>query len=131
MQANAGDVAEWIGIKDHALFNFRPNVRPVPIQVFVQGFPGQHYCPRMASMNKPAFKAIRQFSPQKPVLVFVASRRQTRVTALAFVSMLQKETDPNQWLGMDQQELERIIKSTVDENLRVTLPHASGCIMLD
>ena len=70
-------------------------------------------------------KAIRQFSPDKPVLVFVASRRQTRVTALAFVSMLQKETDPNQWLGMDQQELERIIKSTVDENLRVTLPHGN------
>ena len=58
-------------------------------------------------------------------MVFVASRRQTRVTALAFVSMLQKETDPNQWLGMDQQELERIIKSTVDENLRVTLPHGN------
>lgn len=38
------------------LFNFRPSVRPVPLEVHIQGFPGQHYCPRMASMNKPAFQ---------------------------------------------------------------------------
>uniref|UniRef100_A0A1I7XGV9 SEC63 domain-containing protein n=1 Tax=Heterorhabditis bacteriophora TaxID=37862 RepID=A0A1I7XGV9_HETBA len=56
--ANAGDVAEWLGIKDDGLFNFRPSVRPVPINVHIQGFPGAHYCPRMALMNKPAFKAL-------------------------------------------------------------------------
>lgn len=38
------------------LFNFRPSVRPVPLEVHIQGFPGQHYCPRMASMNKPVFQ---------------------------------------------------------------------------
>ena len=38
------------------LFNFRPSVRPVPLEVHINGFPGKHYCPRMATMNKPAFK---------------------------------------------------------------------------
>lgn len=42
------------------LFNFRPSVRPVPLEVHIQGFPGQHYCPRMASMNKPAFQGKQQ-----------------------------------------------------------------------
>lgn len=41
------------------LFNFRPSVRPVPLEVHIQGFPGQHYCPRMASMNKPVFQGTR------------------------------------------------------------------------
>ncbi|TNN71058.1 Activating signal cointegrator 1 complex subunit 3 [Liparis tanakae] len=53
------------------LFNFRPSVRPVPLEVHIHGFPGQHYCPRMASMNKPTFQAIRSHSPAKPVLIFI------------------------------------------------------------
>lgn len=38
------------------LFNFRPSVRPVPLDVHISGFPGKHYCPRMATMNKPTFQ---------------------------------------------------------------------------
>jgi hypothetical protein len=45
-----------------------------------QGYPGKHYCPRMATMNKPTYAAIVTHSPNKPVLVFVSSRRQTRLT---------------------------------------------------
>ena len=40
------------------LFNFRPSVRPVPLEVHISGFPGKHYCPRMATMNKPTFQGI-------------------------------------------------------------------------
>ena len=38
------------------LFNFRPSVRPVPLEVHINGFPGKHYCPRMATMNKPTYQ---------------------------------------------------------------------------
>ena len=41
------------------LFNFRPSVRPVPLECHIQGFPGKFYCPRMATMNKPAYAAIQ------------------------------------------------------------------------
>uniref|UniRef100_A0A665WS52 U5 small nuclear ribonucleoprotein 200 kDa helicase n=1 Tax=Echeneis naucrates TaxID=173247 RepID=A0A665WS52_ECHNA len=86
--ANARDLADWLGIVQVGLFNFRPSVRPVPLEVHIQGFPGQHYCPRMASMNKPTFQAIRSHSPAKPVLIFVSSRRQTRLTALDLIAYL-------------------------------------------
>ncbi|VBB27123.1 unnamed protein product [Acanthocheilonema viteae] len=124
--ANAGDVAEWLGIADAGLFNFRPNVRPVPIEVHIAGFPGQHYCPRMALMNRPAFKAIKSYSPCKPALIFVASRRQTRLTAMAFVSQLVTDDDPRQWLHMDMEELEQLIMTLKDENLKLTLPFGVG-----
>ena len=38
------------------LYNFRPTVRPVPLEIHIHGFPGKHYCPRMATMNRPTFK---------------------------------------------------------------------------
>uniref|UniRef100_A0A0N5AID2 U5 small nuclear ribonucleoprotein helicase n=1 Tax=Syphacia muris TaxID=451379 RepID=A0A0N5AID2_9BILA len=124
--ANAGDVAEWLGVPEAGLYNFRPNVRPVPVQVHIAGFTGQHYCPRMALMNKPAFKAVKMYSPTKPVLVFVASRRQTRLTAMAFISQLVSEENPSQWLHMDVGELEPIIQTIKDQNLKLTLPFGIG-----
>ena len=87
------------------MFNFRPSVRPVPLEVHISGYPGKHYCPRMATMNKPTFAAIRTHSPTKPVLVFVSSRRQTRLTALELISFLASEDDPKQWLHMPETEV--------------------------
>lgn len=72
--ANAKDLADWLGIGQMGLFNFRPSVRPVPLECHIAGFPGKHYCPRMATMNKPTFQAIKQHSPIKPALIFVSSR---------------------------------------------------------
>ncbi len=65
------------------LFNFKPSVRPVPLECHIQGYPGKFYCPRMATMNKPAYAAIQTHSPLKPVLVFVSSRRQVCFLHLA------------------------------------------------
>lgn len=56
------------------LFNFRPSVRPVPLEVHVKGFPGQHYCPRMATMNKPTFQGesrVVNFQITKDVLLLI------------------------------------------------------------
>uniref|UniRef100_A0A8C0GGF1 Activating signal cointegrator 1 complex subunit 3 n=1 Tax=Chelonoidis abingdonii TaxID=106734 RepID=A0A8C0GGF1_CHEAB len=124
--ANARDLADWLNINQMGLFNFRPSVRPVPLEVHIQGFPGQHYCPRMASMNKPAFQAIRSHSPAKPVLVFVSSRRQTRLTALELIAFLATEDDPKQWLKMDEREMNDVIVTVRDSNLKLTLAFGIG-----
>ena len=38
--ANAQDLADWLDIKPAGLFNFKPSVRPVPLEVHIQGYPG-------------------------------------------------------------------------------------------
>ncbi|XP_056289492.1 activating signal cointegrator 1 complex subunit 3 [Pseudoliparis swirei] len=124
--ANARDLADWLGIKQVGLFNFRPSVRPVPLEVHIHGFPGQHYCPRMASMNKPTFQAIRSHSPAKPVLIFVSSRRQTRLSALDLIAFLATEDNPKQWLHQDEREIEAIIATVRDSNLKLTLAFGIG-----
>jgi activating signal cointegrator complex subunit 3 len=124
--ANASDLGEWLGIDKRGLFNFSPAVRPIQLEVHIQGYPGKHYCPRMATMNKPAYSAIKLHSPHKPVLIFVSSRRQTRLTAFDLVSYVGAEDNPKQWLHMDQDMLDSCLYYVNDSNLRFVLPFGIG-----
>lgn len=90
------------------LFNFKPSVRPVPLDCHIQGYPGKFYCPRMAAMNKPAYAAIRTYAPTKPVLVFVSSRRQTRLTALDLIAFAAADDRPQQFVHMPEAELDAV-----------------------
>ncbi|KAJ8411438.1 hypothetical protein AAFF_G00162460 [Aldrovandia affinis] len=80
----------------------------------------------MASMNKPVFQAIRSHSPAKPVLIFVSSRRQTRLTALDLIAFLATEDDPKQWLHQDEREMTDIIATVRESNLKLTLAFGIG-----
>lgn len=124
--ANAVDLADWLGIKKMGLYNFRPSVRPVPLEVHVSGFPGKHYCPRMATMNRPTFQAIRQHAPDSPSLVFVSSRRQTRLTAIDLIAYLGAEDRPKQWLHMPEEEMYHLVENIKDTNLKLTLAFGIG-----
>ncbi|KRY35927.1 Activating signal cointegrator 1 complex subunit 3 [Trichinella spiralis] len=124
--ANASDLADWLGIGKVGMFNFSPSVRPVPLEVHISGFPEKHYCPRMATMNKPAFKAIKVYSPEKPVLIFVSSRRQTRLTSFDLIAHLAADANPKQWLNMTNEELQNYIQLVHDPNLRICLSFGIG-----
>ncbi|XP_053615369.1 activating signal cointegrator 1 complex subunit 3 [Plodia interpunctella] len=124
--ANAKDLANWLNIGEMGLYNFRPSVRPVPLEVHISGHPGRHYCPRMMSMNKPTFHAIRTHSPNAPTLVFVSSRRQTRLTALDLIAYLAAEENPKQWLHMKEAEMEQILANIRESNLKLTLAFGIG-----
>uniref|UniRef100_A0A8B9GB95 BRR2 homolog n=1 Tax=Amazona collaria TaxID=241587 RepID=A0A8B9GB95_9PSIT len=80
--SNAKDVAHWLGCSATSTFNFHPNVRPVPLELHIQGFNISHTQTRLLSMAKPVYHAIMKHSPKKPVIVFVPSRKQTRLTAI-------------------------------------------------
>ncbi|KNC51125.1 activating signal cointegrator 1 complex subunit 3 [Thecamonas trahens ATCC 50062] len=125
--ANATDLADWLGIEHNAgLYNFRPSVRPVPLEVHIAGFPGKHYCPRMATMNKPTYDAIMTHSPSAPALVFVSSRRQTRLTAQALISACASAANPHQFLGKPFDEMEAVAELVYDSALASCLRYGIG-----
>ncbi|KAH8310481.1 hypothetical protein KR044_001580 [Drosophila immigrans] len=124
--ANAQDLANWLGIKRMGLYNFKPSVRPVPLQVHINGFPGKHYCPRMATMNRPTFQAIRTYSPCEPTIVFVSSRRQTRLTALDLITFVAGDENPKQFLHIAETEMELILQNIRDQNLKFCLAFGIG-----
>eukprot|EP00435_Cladocopium_sp_Y103_P007141 s3729_g2.t1 len=110
--ANAHDIADWLGIGIVGLYNFKPSVRPVPMTAHIQGYPEKHFVARMAQMNKPCFHAIKNHAVKadgiKPTLIFVSSRRQTRLTALDIVAFMSADPDedPKQFCKMEPHELE-------------------------
>lgn len=132
--ANPYDLADWIGIdtKDHSvgtgigLYNFRPSVRPIPMTVHISGFTGRHYCPRMATMNKPCYAAIKQHSPSKPVIIFVASRRQTRLTAEDLVNYAAGDDTPTSFLGCSDEYIYEVSLTLDDASLRHTITYGIG-----
>lgn len=77
-------------------------------------------------MNRPTFQAIRQHAPTSPSIVFVSSRRQTRLTALDLIAYLAAEDDPKQWLHMPDQEMDEILDDIKDSNLKLTLAFGIG-----
>ena len=119
--ANPRDLADWLGIGQIGVYNFRPSVRPVPMTIHIQGFPGKHYCPRMATMNKPCYATILEHSPTKPTLIFVSSRRQTRLTALDLIAYCAADDNPKRFLNMSEDEIEMICQTCKDEALKNTL----------
>lgn len=124
--SNAMDMASWLGVKE-GLFNFPQSVRPVPLKMYIDGFPDNlAFCPLMKTMNKPAFMAIKQHSPTKPVLIFVASRRQTRITALDIIHLCGMEDNPRRFLKMDEYELSSHIDKVKDETLKLSLQFGIG-----
>jgi activating signal cointegrator complex subunit 3 len=75
----------------------------------------------MATMNKPCYQAIMTHSPDKPVLIFVSSRRQTRLTAVDLITYLVSDQQPRRFLNMTETELQQVLQKIDDPSLKHTM----------
>ncbi|POS78392.1 activating signal cointegrator 1 complex subunit 3 [Diaporthe helianthi] len=124
--ANATDLGNWLGVKE-GLFNFRHSVRPVPLELYIDGFPEvRGFCPLMQSMNRPTFLAIKNHSPDKPVIVFVPSRRQTRLTAKDLINLCGMEDNPRRFLKMEEEDLQLNLARVKDDALKEAISFGIG-----
>lgn len=96
--ANARDVGDWIGATAHSIYNFSPDVRPVPLEIHLQSFETNHFSSRMLAMAKPTYNAITKLSPSKPVIVFVPSRQQAQLTAIDLISFTSSSGLPDRFV---------------------------------
>lgn len=60
----------------------------------LQGFNITHTGSRLIAMVKPAYQAISRHAPRKPVIAFVPSRKQSKITALDLLSFCGAENQP-------------------------------------
>ncbi|GAV65809.1 DEAD domain-containing protein/Helicase_C domain-containing protein/Sec63 domain-containing protein [Cephalotus follicularis] len=126
--ANAKDLGEWIGATSHGLFNFPPGVRPVPLEIHIQGVDLANFEARMQAMTKPTYTAIVQHAKnEKPALVFVPTRKHVRLTAVDLMTYSSMESGENPaFLLRSIDEVEPFISKIQEEMLRATLRHGVG-----
>ncbi|KAF8555606.1 Sec63-domain-containing protein [Imleria badia] len=124
--ANARDLGEWIGAPSHAIFNFSPSSRPLDMDIHLQSFTIPHYPSLMIAMSKPAYLAIVEYAPTKPVIVFVSSRRQCRLTVDDLLLHCTADNDPDQFLNIEEADLQPHLDHISDQGLVECLKHGIG-----
>ncbi|KAF4587861.1 activating signal cointegrator 1 complex subunit 3 [Ophiocordyceps camponoti-floridani] len=124
--ANARDVGEWIDAKKHEIYNFGPHVRPVPLELHIQSYSNPHFPSLMLSMAKPAFLAMTQMSPDKPTIIFVPNRKQTRATTRDLMAACTVDGDADRFLHAEVEQLRPLLDRIHEEALRESLSHGIG-----
>jgi pre-mRNA-splicing helicase BRR2 len=66
-------------------------------------------------MAKPTYHAILKHSPKKPVIVFVPSRKQTRLTAIDILTFCAADTQSNRFLHTTEAKLEPVLEKMNDK----------------
>ncbi|CAH9061484.1 unnamed protein product [Cuscuta epithymum] len=126
--ANAKDLGEWIGATSHGLFNFPPGVRPVPLEIHIQGVDISNFEARMQAMTKPTYTAIVQHAKGgKPAIVYVPTRKHARLTAVDL--MTYSSTDSGErplFLSQSATDLEPFVESIKEPMLKETLKYGVG-----
>jgi len=126
--ANAKDVGDWLGAKQHSIYNFAPDVRPVPLEVHIHGFDAGHFGTRLLAMAKPTYNAIVGHSPTKPALVFVPSRKQAQLTSIDLITSAAASGEPDRFLRIDPSKMVSVLETIREAALAQTLAHGVGFI---
>uniref|UniRef100_A0A5B7AAE8 RNA helicase n=1 Tax=Davidia involucrata TaxID=16924 RepID=A0A5B7AAE8_DAVIN len=126
--ANAKDLGEWIGATSHGLFNFPPGVRPVPLEIHIQGIDIANFEARMQAMTKPTYTAIVQHAKNgKPAIVFVPTRKHARLTAVDLMTYSSVDSGEKLiFLLQSAEKLEPFIIRIKEPMLRETLQYGVG-----
>uniref|UniRef100_A0A8C6ZLF6 U520 helicase n=1 Tax=Nothoprocta perdicaria TaxID=30464 RepID=A0A8C6ZLF6_NOTPE len=78
-------------------------------------------------MAKPVYHAIMKHSPKKPVIVFVPSRKQTRLTAINILTTCASDVQRQRWfLHCAEKDLIPYLEKLNDNTLKETLVNGVG-----
>lgn len=125
--ANAKDVGEWLGATSHGLFNFPPGVRPVPLEIHIQGFDITNFEARMQAMSRPCYGAINLHATNsRPAIVFVPTRKHTRLVALDLLTFAAADGEPRKFSCVGEQELEPYLTKLKESALKHSLRYGVG-----
>lgn len=124
--ANARDLGDWIGASAQNVFNFAPSTRPLPMDIHIQSYDTPHYPSLMLSMAKPAYLAVNDWAGTKPVIAFVPSRKQCKLTANDILTYCLANEEDKRFLNIEEADLEPHLERLQDPGLRETLAYGIG-----
>ncbi|KYQ90995.1 DEAD/DEAH box helicase [Tieghemostelium lacteum] len=120
--ANARDIVMWIGATANTCYNFHPNVRPIQLEVAIQGFDYPHFNARMLAMTKPAiYEVSRNKNAQS--IIFVPNKKLSRSLARDLIAFVDSEEDLNRkpYLVCSEEILQKELQKIESVALRQSL----------
>jgi pre-mRNA-splicing helicase BRR2 len=96
------------------------------MDIHLQSFTIPHFPSLMIAMSKPAYLAILEYSSAKPVIIFVPSRRQCRLTVDDILTHCAADDKPDHFLNIELEDLQPHLDHINDGNLAETLQHGIG-----
>lgn len=126
--ADSKDVSEWLGVKSQLCFNFQPIVRPITLDLHIQGFEHNERTARLYAMSKPTYQAIRQYAAngQKPCIIFTSDRKQTRYAALDLLMNATCDYAPFQFVKGSKEVIAQAAEMISEKALQHVIPHGIG-----
>lgn len=124
--SNARDIGEWLGATKHTIYNFSPHVRPVSLELHIQSLTIPHFPSLMLAMAKPTYAAVLQMSPDKPVMIFVPNRKQSRATALDLLAACVADDDEDRFLHAGIDEIAPLLQRINETALADSISHGIG-----
>jgi len=124
--ANSKDIAEWIGASSTNTFNFHPNVRPVPLEIYIQGFDQPQRTIRLLAIGKHIYQGVKQHSRGKPVIIFVSDRKQALHTAVDMVAMAGADNQHRRFANLSEEDLAPYLGKINDVNLKSCVEYGVG-----
>ena len=96
------------------------------MDIHLQSFAIPHFPSLMIAMSKPAYLAILEYSATTPVIIFVSSRRQCRLTADDLLTHCDADDKPDRFLNIEEDDLQPHLDHVNDQGLVETLKHGVG-----
>jgi pre-mRNA-splicing helicase BRR2 len=112
------------------------SARPLDMDIHLQSFAIPHFLSLMIAMSKPAYLvivaglaylAIVEYSPAEPVLIFVPSRRQCRLTVDDILTHCAADENMDQFLHIEMEDLQPHLDHVGNKDLVDCPKHGIGC----
>ena len=127
--ANSKDLADWLGVSSNHTFNFDTNVRPIQLEIHIQGFEHIQRKMRLLAMSKNIYISIKTHaSNKKPVMIYTSDRKQARITALDLLTNTASDDEPNRFLIADVKDIESFLDNIEETTLKHCLRYGVGYI---
>jgi hypothetical protein len=102
------------------------STRPLPMDIHIQSYDVPHFPSLMLGMAKPAYLAINDWAGQKPVIAFVPSRKQCKLTATDILTYCSANQEEKRFLNIDEEDLAPHLERIQDSSLKETLAYGIG-----
>jgi len=101
------------------------------MMMMMQGLNVTHNASRIIAMAKPTYHAILKHADKRPVIVFVPSRKQTRLTAIDILTFCAADMKPDRFLHTSESKLVPVLDKMTDKvKCGVIYPVPSMCCCL-